>query len=286
MVISPIQPPSEVLLGYRFLGSCEHTVTTFCDPYNRNIRQFRVTASFDDSSLDMERVGVQVGSTVITIEPTLTASIVEGISGAPIHLSAPSNETQYDSDVEGNGGVSVVLEEGRVVVIAREFGVRLTRTKNNSSSLLTLNVSREDIRMSGSDDGGTSSSLSSSQDLCGLCGSLDGELVYSDGTRVLVGGGGGGGGGMGRGDVQGFADSWRVNPGEELLGAQEPSCGELLRVLEHMRLFFFTVLKKGFGVFFFVDNCNTLAAICVLQNLCVHVLYQNKQTNIPVQQSN
>ena len=55
-------------------------------------------------------------------------------------------------------------------------------------------------------------------DVCGLCGTLEGSLLYRDRRRVARIGN--------RSEIQEFADSWRVNPREEFLREERRECGE------------------------------------------------------------
>lgn len=108
-------------------------------------------------------------------------------------------------DIEDNsttvlldGDVIVHISINMVVIELVTQGLILTR----SIGLLQLNLSDSGLL----------------QETCGLCGSKSGQLLFSDrSTQAVIGN---------RSSIDLFADSWRVNPGEQILRETRKECGK------------------------------------------------------------
>lgn len=95
----------------------------------------------------------------------------------------------------------VIVSRGRSIgVTLAEMGINITRTFGDENVV--------EIRVFDTDRAG---------ELCGLCGTVDGRLLFNDGTREAVS--------IDTNGVEEFAHSWRVSPQEVLLGQQGEECG-------------------------------------------------------------
>ena len=191
ITVSPFQARRlEQDQDFSFHGTCEHILVTNCDfdPVH-----FAITIDFLASNLDMGRVGVRLNEKRIIIMENLTLELAN--LGQPVS----SNETA----VEYSDGIVIIQEENRTTVYLRNLDVQIHRLRDGDENTLVVNASRMDSPV---------------REVCGLCGTLEGELLFSDrSTTASI---------LDRSQVDQFADSWRVNPGEQFLREQRRECGE------------------------------------------------------------
>ncbi len=141
----------------------------------------------------MGRVGVRLGNQTIVIEEELNVTVD--------NFGDPESDDGVISVYEEN--ITVIQEPPRVAVIIPELGIEITRVKDGGNeSALFINVTSDDTPI----------------EVCGLCGTLSGTLLYSDRNTAARY--------MNSMEVEMFADSWRVNPSEQFLREQERECGE------------------------------------------------------------
>lgn len=147
---------------------------------------FAVTADFASSDLSNGRIGLRykgsrfiyTGSSVIVYNAVLTGSV--------------GSTKTYDVD----GSIVMVTSNGGVEIIAQDIGIAIQA----SASEFTVNA--------------TSTSIAS----CGLCGSLSGQLVHSDGVTVADI--------TNMAEVMAFANSHVVPVQHQFLRDQTRQCGE------------------------------------------------------------
>ena len=157
-------------LAYLLRDVCEHIVLTTCS----GSEIFSLNVDYSEDSLNPARVGVQYNTTTIVIIIDDSLNVITQNLGSPI--SQIGQTTEYPNQI------FITQASNEVIVDIRRIGVRLT------VSLSDLQVEVSSGALSG--------------DFCGLCGRLNGELVYSDRTAVadimdIV-------------DIQQFTDSWRA----------------------------------------------------------------------------
>ena len=171
MSISPYSQTGPVI-SYLLRDVCEHTVLTTCTGSER----FSVNVDYSEESLNLARVGVRYNSTtIIVITDDNGLSLISQNLGNIISQSGQT--TEYPNQI------FITQASNEITIDIRRLGVRL----NVSSSSLLVEV--------------TSGALSG--DVCGLCGRLNGELLYSDRTSVADI--------TDRVDVQQFTNSWRAD---------------------------------------------------------------------------
>ena len=157
-------------LAYLLRDVCEHIVLTTCS----GSEIFSLNVDYSEDSLNPARVGIQYNTTTIVIIIDDSLNVITQNLGSPVSQSGQT--TEYPNQI------FITQARNEVIVDIRRIGVRLT------VSLSDLQVEVSSGALSG--------------DFCGLCGRLNGELVYSDRTAVaditdIV-------------DIQQFTDSWRA----------------------------------------------------------------------------
>lgn len=172
--------------SYMLNDVCEHTVLTTC----RESDDFTINADYSEGTLNLDRVGIRYkGSTIVMIKDPMSIE-VKGI-GQPISQSGETKE--YSNEI--------FITEGsnEIVVDLRSLGVKVTCT----SSQLQIETSSGTL----------------SGDLCGLCGRLNGDLVYSDRTTVADI--------TDQQDITQFTNSWRALPVDMFLRDEaRKECGK------------------------------------------------------------
>ena len=187
ILITPFQDPSSIQQSYTYHGTCEHILLENC---LFNPSDFRITIDFVSSNLDIGRVGVKLGSTEIVI--------LEDFSTRLTNLGDPVFESSDNSTLKFSDSIVIHSDSGVLVVELQTLGVILTR----SLGLLNLSLTRTGLL----------------RETCGLCGDQSGSLLFSDRTTEAVI--------NNRSSINQFADSWRVNPGEQFLRESSRECGK------------------------------------------------------------
>ena len=159
-------------ISYLQRDVCEHTLLTTCSGSAR----FSVNADYSEESLNLARAGIQYNTTIIVvaINDSGLSLITQNLGG---NISESGQITEYPNQI------FITLSDDEIVIDVRRVGVRLT-------------VSRSGLEVE-------VSSGALSGDFCGLCGRLNGELLYSDRTTVADI--------TDRVDVQQFTNSWRAD---------------------------------------------------------------------------
>ena len=187
ILITPFQDPSSTQQSYTFHGTCEHILLENC---LLNPSDFRITIDFASSNLDIGHVGVK--------QRNMEIVILEDFSTRLTNLGDPVLDNSDNSTLRFSDGIVIHSDRDTVVVELQTFGVTLTR----SLGLLNLSLI------------GTGSL----RETCGLCGDQSGSLLFSDRTKEVVI--------SNRSSIDQFADSWRVNPGEQFLRESSKDCGK------------------------------------------------------------
>lgn len=156
-------------ISYLLRDVCEHTVLTTCS----GSQKFSVNIDYSEESLNLARVGVQYNTTIIIVIVSNLTLDAQNL-GAPI--SSSGSTTEYPNQI------FITENSNEVIVDLQRVGVKL----NISSTALQVEIS--------------SGALSG--DFCGLCGRLNGELLYSNRTTVADI--------TNNMNIQQFTNSWRA----------------------------------------------------------------------------
>lgn len=184
ILIAPFQSGEQ---NFNFHGSCEHILVTACE--SQDLPEFVITVDFLSSNLDMGRVGVRIGEKTIVI--------LEDLSLQSTNLGDPISFV--DNIVSYPDGIEITEGGNESTINLSAFGLQVTR-RVGLQNILVVNAS------------------SLTLDVCGLCGTLQGVLLYGDRRRVAAFGN--------RIEIEQFADSWRVNPSDQFLREERRDCSE------------------------------------------------------------
>lgn len=190
VVIEPFRLADTLADSYTFHSPCEHTLLSTCNISSQ--QQLRVTVNFSPSNLDILGLAIQINrTTTITIFQDQVIDLK--------NLSDPifSNRTYSLYP----GGISITNDIRRVNIVLADFGVKIDRVFAEENQVLI-----------GVLEG------SSAARLCGLCGTVNGVLLYNDRRTEAIS--------IDSSLIEVFAESWRVSPQELLLGQQGEECGE------------------------------------------------------------
>jgi hypothetical protein len=146
--------------------------------------------NFNPSNLDIRGLAVHINRTMTV---TVFRDRTVGLTNFPEPVLSNATYSLY------RNGISILSDDTNVSVVLD--GIKISRTFGAENQILI------EILES-----------SSRSDLCGLCGTVDGELVYSDRNTEPAS--------IDSSLIEEFADSWRVSPQELLLGQQGEECGE------------------------------------------------------------
>ena len=187
ILITPFQDPNFMLQSYIFHGTCEHILLENC---LLNPLDFRITIDFLSRNLDIGRVGVKLGNMEIVI--------LEDFSTMLTNIGNQISENSDNSTLKFSDGIVIHSDNNTVIIELQILGLILTR------SVGVLNMSLTET--------------GSLRETCGLCGDQSGSLLFSDRTKEADI--------SNRSSVDLFADSWRVNPGEQFLRESSKECGK------------------------------------------------------------
>lgn len=191
MIVTPFPKPFTPAVAFSYHGSCEHTLLTECDLSS----SFSVTVDFFPSNLVLQSVGVRLGDGTIVVGPDMdvTTNNFDSV------ISIEDGTELLDSVV------TLTAEQDQVSISLDTVGVTVTlmNITANGARLLLVNATDYDKSIG---------------DLCGLCGSLTGTLLFSDKVTSV--------GKRNKMKLEEFAASWLVNPGDNVIGEQSKECGE------------------------------------------------------------
>ena len=155
-------------ISYLLQDVCEHTVLATCD----GSEDISVNVDFSEESLNLTRVGVQYNETNVVVHISTFLTVDAENLGRII--SQTGHTTEYSNQI------FITQTSYKTVVDIRHIKVKFT-----------VSLSESDVQIQALSEG-----------FCGLCGKLNGSLVYSDGTTVanitdIM-------------DIQQFTNSWRA----------------------------------------------------------------------------
>ncbi len=178
-ITSPLMiTPFSISQQYHFSGTCEHTLFSFC---NESLPDLEIVGDFLSSDLSNGRIGVKLGDRVFVY---MEDGNIEVRNAAVISVSG--NTTEYE------GGVSVTIENNQVVFAIDVFARQVFVTASPDS----FNIQFPGVGL----------------ETCGLCGSLDGTLLYSDGTVADI---------MSIEEVNDFASTYVVQAADQVLREEQ-----------------------------------------------------------------
>ena len=182
MVVTPFPKPLATSSSYCYHGNCERIVLRECNLTS----SFVVTADHSPNNLMLSRVGLRVNDSVVIISEDLNVMVDNQVSQNDIVVSQ-TNDTMSQT----------------VTISVNSLGLDITVIYNKVLANKTLLVNATNYN---------------GKTVCGLCGTLDGTLVYSDGkTQVTA---------RDKNVITTFAKSWLVNPGEHIVGEDRQECGK------------------------------------------------------------
>ena len=196
MVITPFPQTSIPSPSYNYHGSCEHVLTRQCGLQSI----FTINVDHNPDNLELSRVGIRLNQSFIIITENLTYNVMN--LGDPIFRSDQS-VVMYGDDVLIELDMSVTSQSLIIYLIDLGISLDLTRDLVNSSNTLTLNAT---------------SYNSAFGEICGLCGTLEGNLLFSDGKTILLS--------RNMENVEDFALSWRVTPENQIVREGRRECGK------------------------------------------------------------
>ena len=116
-------------------------------------------------------------------------------------------------------GYSAIIDENLNLIAQGEQPTEVTTEQSDDRVSITLSDSSNFVvSIVRTVDKIVIMSVVGSGELCGLCGSKDGCLVWSTGKKVTDI--------MDRMQIEGFAASWRVEPSEQILHEDRRECGK------------------------------------------------------------
>ena len=147
--------------------------------------------SFSPSNLDLLGLAIEVNRTTAL---TVLRDETVDLTNFPDPLFTNGTFSNYPN------GISFSTQDESIAVILSDFGILIERSFGTEN--------RVEIEVLGS----------AVVDLCGLCGTVKGELVFSDRVTEALS--------IDSTLIEEFAQSWRVSPLELLLGKQGVECGK------------------------------------------------------------
>ena len=168
---------------YRFTGACEHILVSPC---NESLLDFEIRVDFLSADLSNGRIGARYGDSLFIYTEDGTVVVMNANMTATV-----GDTTEYE------GNVFVTSQTDVTTIDFRDFDISINIT--SSSFEVTHPITRGPV--------------------CGLCGNISGELIYSDGMRVAQI--------MDREQVEEFSASYVVDPIDQFLREEvRRACGK------------------------------------------------------------
>ena len=207
MIIHPFPLLSSFTSSYTYRGSCEHTLLTSCGLRDT----FAINIDFSTVDLSLGRVGVRIGR---------LKNAVVVLENMTVDIEQFNDPVRIDDGVEIlNGSAIVSVTSSNVSIKITEFDIIVTVINDTVTQTKTVVI---DL---------TEYNATVHGDVCGLCGSQNGELLYSDAMTIVEQ--------RTKEYLQEFAQSWKVNPGEQILRQQtRADCGKAQDSLYFIELLF------------------------------------------------
>ena len=174
--------------SYMLSDVCEHTVLTTC----RDSDDFTINIDYSEGTLNIDRVGIKYNASTIVMTKDPIGVDLKGLGES---ISQTGQVTEYPNQI------FITQTSAQIDVNLASLGVRVTCTASE------LQIETSPGTLSG--------------DLCGLCGRLNGHLVYSDRTTVADI--------TDQQDILQFTNSWRALPLDMFLRDEaRKECGKHL----------------------------------------------------------
>ena len=193
LVIEPFHSTDGISDSFMIHSPCEHILLSMCDAISYQ-SLLRVTVNYNPSNFELSGLAVHINQThTITI---FREGIVELTNFTDQLIFTNETHTLYSN------GVSINKKESYINIELEIFGVEIKRFFGEENR----------VEISPMIEGGLQ------VDVCGLCGTVSGQLMYSDRITEAVS--------IDGNLIDDFADSWQVSPQEVLLGQQGEECGK------------------------------------------------------------
>lgn len=202
MVVTPFPELQSPSLPYSYSSTCEHIVLRRCNLTS----VVTVTIDYNQNDSTLGRIGVQSHDGYIIVSNNLT-----------VDVRNLGDSMALDSDTVLFNKEDIIITQAKetVVLNLNSSGIVLTVTlAANNTKRLIVNATDSKI-----------------DTICGLCGTLNGSLLYSDReTKVTM---------RNRKVLDSFAKSWLVNPNENIVGVSREDCGKIRNNNFFEKYFFF-----------------------------------------------
>lgn len=193
MIVVPFPKPLSQPLTYTYHGNCEHVLLQHC-----SIKpEFTINTDHNPDDLSVSRIAVRVNNSYVVFN---AEDLTYSTSGFITEESITRIEKLYDSSllIEHNNTASFFKIHLLNVGIVVEF------IMNGGNSTVIVNATKY---------------TEGDYGVCGLCGTADGVLLYSDQTTQLST--------RTTKSIEDFARSWLVNPEDQITRDSGRECGML-----------------------------------------------------------
>ncbi len=197
MVVTPFPKPSVMSPSYNYHGSCEHVLIQQC-----SIKpQFTINIDHNPNDLAISRVALRLNSSLLVLKADDFTHTTENFTEVEI---IENNGKLYDNEVSVTQQDSDNMPSIKIDILKLGITVELSNDLVNSTTTVIVNV--------------TNYLIDIYDELCGLCGTVNGILLYSDQTNQLTS--------RNSEVIEDFARSWFVNPEDQITSDSSRNCGE------------------------------------------------------------
>ena len=189
MIVEPFRNSFALLDSYTYHSSCEHTLLITCDLFDP--QPLSISVNHNPSDLNLLGLAIHMRNKRMVLYQDGFAELTN--VGDAIFRN--ETHTQYSDGL-------TIIEEGRLVsIILAESNIKVE---------VFFGVNDREVRIEITEK-------TAVLNYCGLCGTSSGTLLYSDRneTADIVD----------QASVEEFAQSWRVDPREQVLMQQGQECG-------------------------------------------------------------
>ena len=198
MVITPFPKPTSPSPAYSYHGSCEHVLTTQCGLSSI----FTINADHNPDNLELSRIGIRLNQSFIVVMIADDIKFSVDNLGDPV-IRGDNQNFMYGDSVQIETNSNERSNSLTIYLISLRISIILTRDLVNLTSTLIINATEYSRELG---------------ELCGLCGTLDGELVYSDAMTILNF--------RTLNSIEDFARSWLVTPENQITRENRRECGK------------------------------------------------------------
>ena len=191
-----IRPFPEAVRSYSFKGSCEHVLIQSCNGATPT-EDFAVAVDFLSSDLNIGAVGASLNGGQRWVVSYEDGRLVHNFDNGVVKTYTSDTTDIFNNDILVNKG----QQENSVAFV--ELGVVIIHSFASSNHFIEVTVS-PDSNLNGK--------------TCGLCGSnLNGELLFRNQSTVFNI--------MDMAQATAFANSWLVEPSNQILRDLRSECG-------------------------------------------------------------